>query len=208
MSLTSKHTPFARLADMVEGRLSAEEAREERAHVDACARCSKQAAELARVATLMRADTSEDAPRDVLLNAVELFRARKAIAREPGLLRRIVAALSFDSSSLTPAFGVRSGQTAPARQLLFSAGDFDVDLRLAQGGEGWTVSGQVLGPCDGGQVELLVAGEAGETSTKAGQTSLNELCEFTLPPVPEGSYALRLRLKETEVEIQELSLRD
>jgi anti-sigma factor RsiW len=204
MSLTSKHIPFARLADMVEDRLSTEEAREARAHVAACARCAEQTAELVRVAALMRADASEDAPRDVLMNAIQLFGARPVAEARPGILRRIVAALTFDSSSLTPAFGVRSGQTAPARQLLFSAGDLDVDLRLAQGSDGWTVSGQVLGPCDGGQIELNATGEVEQRSLKA---TLNDLCEFTLPPVPEGVYALRLRLKETEVEISELSLR-
>jgi anti-sigma factor RsiW len=202
MSLTSKHISFARLADLVEGRLPANEARDERAHLDACARCSEQAAQLGRVTAIMRADTSEDAPHDAIFNVVQMFRSRPAAAREPGLLRRIVAALTFDSNALAPAFGVRSGQNATARQLLFSAGDFDVDLRLAAGGEGWTVSGQVLGPCAGGEVEL---GEAGQAATSS--AALNDLCEFTLPPVPEGSYALRLRLGNMEVEIPELDLR-
>src|ERR671916_835931 len=116
MRLTPRHIPFARLADLAEGRLS-----------------------------------PEDAPPALVSGVVRMFRARRAQSEAPGLLRRLVAALAFDSSSLTPAFGVRSGQAAPARQLLFSAGDLDVDLRLAQGSEGWTVSGQVLGPCTGGE---------------------------------------------------------
>jgi anti-sigma factor RsiW len=203
MSLNRPHLPFARLADLAEGRLTGEDERAARAHVAECAACAEQSAQLAHLTSLMRADTSEDAPRDVLLGAVGLFRARRASREEsPGLLRRIVAALTFDSSSLTPAFGVRSGLASPARQLLFSAGDFDVDLRLAAGGEGWTVSGQVLGPCDGGEVE--VEGGAGAGLARA---SLNDLCEFTLPPVPEGVYTLRLRVAEVEVEIPELSLR-
>jgi anti-sigma factor RsiW len=202
MRLTPQHIQFARLADLVEGRLSAAEANEERAHLSDCARCSRQAAQLGHLAALMRADTAEDAPPDVLNGVIRMFRARRVEARGTGLLRRLVAALTFDSSGLIPAFGVRSGQTAPARQLLFSAGDFDVDLRLAPGGEGWTVSGQVLGPCPGGAVEIASAdGKAAHTA------ALNELCEFTLPPVPEGVYALQLRLDETEIEIPELSLR-
>jgi anti-sigma factor RsiW len=201
MRLTPQHIPFARLADLAEGRLSPGEAAEERAHLSACKRCSGQAAQLGRLASLMRADTSEDAPPDLVAGVVRMFRARRTEAREPGLLRRLVAALTFDSSSLTPVFGVRSGQAAPARQLLFSAGDFDVDLRLAPGGEGWTVSGQVLGPCPGGEVEI--ASTAGE----AARAALNELCEFTLPPLPEGVYALRLWLNGMEIEIPELSLR-
>jgi anti-sigma factor RsiW len=202
MRLTPQHIPFARLADMAEGRPSAEAAAEDRAHLSACRRCAGEAERLGRLAALMRADNSEDAPAQVLDGVVRMFRARAAQAAEPGLLRRLVAALTFDSSDLRPAFGVRSGQPAPARQLLFSAGDFDVDLRLAPGAEGWTVSGQVLGPCRGGEVEAV-----GEDGTTAARARLNDLCEFTLlPPVAGGTYTLRLRLEETEIEIPGLSL--
>ncbi|HEX8352641.1 MAG TPA: hypothetical protein VF611_07075 [Pyrinomonadaceae bacterium] len=202
MRLTPRHIPFARLADLAEGRLSPEAAAEDRAHLDGCTSCAGQAARLGHLAALMRADASEDAPPALVADVVRMFRARKGRAPEPGPLRRLVAALTFDSSSLTPAFGVRSGQAAPARQLLFSADDLDVDLRLAQGPDGWTVSGQVLGACTGGEVELVGAG--GSTAARA---ALNELCEFALPPRPEGAYALRLRFDETEVEIPELSLK-
>jgi anti-sigma factor RsiW len=203
MRLASTHISFERLADMVEGRVSAEETAGERAHIADCQRCTAQATELERVTTLMRADTSADAPRDLVFGAIQMFHSRRTESA-PGLLRRIVAALAFDSSTRTPAFGVRSGQAAPARQLLFGAGDFDVDLRLAAGEEGWTVSGQVLGPCEGGRVEAFASGDSEEAAARA---SLNDLCEFTLPPVPEGVYALRLRLNDTEIEIPELSLK-
>ena len=201
MRLTPRHIPFARLADLAEGRLSAEEAAEERAHLAGCTACSAQAAQVGHLAALMRADASEDAPAELVASVVRMFRARRAGAGEPGLLRRLVAALTFDSSSLRPAFGVRSGQAAPARQMLFSAGELDVDLRLAAGGDGWTVTGQVLGACGGGEVELA---SGGETPARA---ALNELCEFTLPPVAEGVYTLRLRLDGAEVEIPELGLK-
>jgi anti-sigma factor RsiW len=202
MRLTSKHIPFARLADLAEGRLSPEEAAEERAHLTGCKNCAGQAAQLGRLAALMRADASEDAPAAAVETVVRMFRARRTGESAPGLIRRLVAALAFDSSSLTPAFGVRSGQAAPARQLLFSAGDLDLDLRLARGPEGWTVSGQVLGPCAGGEVELLDA--AGPAAARA---ALNDLCEFTLPAVAEGVYSVRLRFDGTEVEVPELSLK-
>ena len=203
MRLTPQHIPFARLSDLAEGRLAAEEAAADRAHLADCTRCSAQAAQLGHLAALMRADTSEDAPAELVAGVVRMFRARRARTEEPGVLRRLVAALTFDSSSLRPAFGVRSGQAAPARQMLYSAGDLDVDLRLAQGPEGWTVSGQVLGPCKGGEVELV--NSEGETAARA---TLNELCEFTLlPPTPDGTYALRLRLGGAGVEVPELSLK-
>lgn len=203
MRTTPRHISFARLADLAEDRLSSEETAEARRHLADCMNCSAQAAQLGHLTALMRADTSGDAPAELVASVVRMFRARRARDEQPGLLRRLVAVLTFDSSGLQPAFGVRSGQAAPARQMLFSAGDFDVDLRLAPGGEGWTVSGQVLGPCQGGEVELVDA--EGATAARA---TLNNLCEFTLlPPTPDGAYALRLRLDGAEVEIPELSLK-
>ncbi len=201
MKNSPQHIAFARLADLIEGRLPSAEAAGAREHLAGCTRCARQAEQLERLTTLMRSDRAEDAPRDVLFSAVQMFRARPRPAEEPGLLRRVLAVLRFDSSGLTPALGVRSGQFAPARQLLFSAGDVDVDVRLAPGGQGWTVTGQVLGPCQGGRVEL---GRTGEEP--AARAELNDLCEFTLPPVPAGSYTLRLRLGDVEVELPELEL--
>lgn len=204
MRLPPQHIPFARLADLVERHLADDEIAEARQHLTACERCSQQATELERTVALMRADDSVDAPRDVLFETIRMFRAQRSAEREPGLLSRVLATLSFDSSTLRPAFGVRSGQTAPARQLLFSSGDFDIDLRLARGGAGWAVSGQVLGPCEGGgRIEVLRADNASEIMVG---TDLNDLCEFTLPPVEAGLYTLRLRLGDVEVQIPELEL--
>jgi hypothetical protein len=138
------------------------------------------------------------------MNAVQLFSAhtpRESLAA--GILRRVVASLSFDSRAPGLAFGVRGGQNADApRQLIFGAGDVDVDLRLAPVAEGWAVSGQVLGSCAGGWAELGGASD----DESAARAELNELCEFALTPVPAGSYTLRLSLGDLLVEIPNLDL--
>ena len=204
MESSTQHLSFARLADLAEGRLTAQEQSAARAHLEGCAGCAGQAAELERLTGLMRADTSEDAPRDVIFNAVRLFGARPAAAETPGLLRRLVASLSFDSGARTPAYGLRSGAAAAARQLLFSAGAVDVDLRLAPAGEGWAVSGQLLGECAAGRAELFADGGGGDAP--AARCDLNDLCEFTLPAVPAGTYTLRLTVGDAEIEVPGLSL--
>lgn len=198
MNLTFQHLPFEKIADLAEGRLTNDERAGAQAHLAGCSRCSSQLTRMEQTINLMRADETQDAPRDVLSSVVNLFRQRAAV-KEPSLVRRVLAALNFDSTTLAPAYGVRSG-LATARQMLFSAGDNDLDLRLTQSGEAWVVSGQVLGECTGGRIELV--GTEAEVSGE-----LNELCEFTLPAVPAGSYTLRLHLSEVEVEIPELQLR-
>jgi hypothetical protein len=61
----------------------------------------------------------------------------------------------------------------------------------------------VLGECVGGSVEIEgVGGDAARA-----EAALNELCEFSLPPVPEGSYNLLLRLPGADVQLPELDLK-
>jgi hypothetical protein len=52
---------------------------------------------------------------------------------------------------------------------------------------------------DEGQVEL-------QGPTFQVQAALNELCEFTLPPVPPGTYTLSLRTPDAEIEIMGLDV--
>jgi len=190
-----RHPPFEQLADLAEGRVTDAPRRLLLEHLSTCASCSEQYAWLQRTINLMRTDDTEDAPDWVISSVVKRFRPPEP---QPSALRRILASLNFDSARMQPAFGVRSGQPV-GRQLLFNAGDFDLDLRVAPEGDQWKVSGQVLGPCDDGEVEL--AGTAG-----ALRATFNELCEFVLPPAPAGIYTLLLRIRGAEVEVDGLEI--
>jgi hypothetical protein len=200
MKTTSEHIPFAKLADLAEERASADERTASMAHISGCSECTQKLNRLGEVLMLMKTDTAADAPRDVLTYAITIF-SRREDSRQPSTLRRIVGALSFDSSAnLVPAFGVRSGQ-ATSRQLLYSAEENDIDLRITPEDENWIVAGQVLGQdCVGGRIEI--EGKSGSAAA-----AFNEACEFTLPPVAAGTYTLRLQLGNAEVEIPQLELR-
>jgi hypothetical protein len=127
-----------------------------------------------------------------------MFRAARPA--QPSLMRRVLAALSFDSAQLTPAFGLRSGAPAATRQILYSAEGYDLDLRVAAQNGKVAVSGQVLGEAAGPGSVII------ENDTEQAQATLNDLCEFTLPNVPAGVYTLRLQLSGLEVEIPNLEL--
>lgn len=200
MKINSQHIPFSALVDLAENRTAPDESSELMTHVSTCTKCKGELQGLEQVMLLMRTDTAPDAPRDLIAYAVNIF-AQRAAAKAPSLLRRLVAALTFDSNAnLVPAFGMRSGQVA-SRQLVYSAEGNDVDLRLTPLKDQWVVAGQLLGQgCEAGEVRL-----EGETSSAAAR--MNELCEFTLPPVPSGSYKLFLRLGNIEVEVPQLELK-
>lgn len=200
MHQSTKHLPFAELADLAERRATTELRAASASHLSSCEDCAAGLQRLEQVFELMRADKATDAPRDALAFAINVFKDRQS-SQAPSLLRKIVAALSFDSSqNFAPAFGVRSAGASAARQLIYSAAETDIDLRISSADNQWTVAGQVLGEdCVGGRVQL-------EGADLVETTALNDVCEFTLPPVSAGSYTLRLRYGKTEVEISQLTL--
>ena len=194
------HLPFTKLADLAEGRLSSQEQKTLSTHLLDCAPCATKLAGLKKVIDLMQTDEAEDAPPESVSRAINIFRSRAA-ATKPSLGRRVVAIISFDSFQMSPAYGVRSANQGSARQMLFNAGECDLDLRITQSGEAWNILGQILGQeCAGGQIELV-----GETA-KA-QADFNDQCEFTIADIPAGSYQLHLRLPDLEIEIPPIELK-
>ena len=192
---SSKHISFETLVDIAEDRATSERREAAMAHASSCSACSETLDRLTRLVLMMRSDTAADAPRDVLLSAINIC----SRDREP-VVPRIVAVLTFDSRNASVAFGMRSLHTR-SHQMLYSAQETDVDLRIAVQNEECIVAGQVIRrDCTGGRVR--VAGTAGSA-----ETDLNELCEFTLPAIPLGTYSLIVRLHDLEIEIPQLELK-
>jgi hypothetical protein len=199
MKPLSKHIAFETLADLAEGRASAADREAATLHLSSCDVCSDQISQLKAVMNLMHSDKSEEVPRDVVQYAINLFHEKQP-EPEKSFLRRLVATLTFDSLTAAPEFGVRSAR-AHSRQLLFSAAEHDIELRMILQEDEWIVAGQVLRPeCVGGQVEM--AGPSGSTVAP-----LNELCEFTLSAMPPGNYLLRVKMADIEIEVPELVLK-
>jgi len=193
---TSPHIPLETLADIVEDRAKAGILQTAMAHVATCSACDDMLRRLRQLVIMMRTDTAADAPRDVLMSAISLFSPQR---KRP--LPRIIATLIFDSRKAGPAFGMRSLRMT-SRQLLYSAPQTDLDLRIAIQNEECVVAGQVIRDgCAGGLVEI-----SGATGTA--EASLNELCEFKLPAIPVGNYSLKVRMSDVEIEIPELELKD
>lgn len=113
-------------------------------------------------------------------------------------LQRVAAALRFDSrAAATP--GLR-GHLAETRHLLFSAKGRDIDLRVMPAGEGYALSGQVLGPDEGGEVALAAQLRAGGPPPAATRhTAIDPLGEFHFDALDEGTYVLTLRLGRDEI---------
>ena len=192
---SSTHIPVETLADIAEKGGTSETSEAAMTHIAACSTCEETLRRLQQLILMMRTDSTIDAPRDVLTAALNIFSHEKASP-----LRRIVALLTFDSRSSDPAFGMRSlFQTS--RQMLYSAEETDLDLRITMQSNECVLAGQVIGAgCAEGHVEI--SGVAGRS-----EATLNDVCEFTLPPVPAGKYSLTVRLQDLQIEIPELELK-
>jgi len=144
----------------------------------------------------MRSDTGEDAPPALVANIKNY--PRRVVSRQP-FLRRVLAALTFDSLLNAPAFGLRSQSTA-GRQLIYSTETADIDVRVSAENDQWQIAGQVLG-ADCAKADVDLEGESFSTSAK-----LNELCEFSFGVVPAGTYKITLHLPELLIETPRLEL--
>ena len=189
----SAHTSLEILADIADKRLTGPALEAAMSHVSLCSTCNDTLRRFQQLIHMMKSDNATDAPHDVLSSALEIF-----LLKQPEV-RRIVAILTFDSRNASPAFGIRSLHTA-SRQMLYSAEETDVDLRITVQNEECSLAGQVIREhCAGGVAQI--SGAAGSA-----ETSLNDLCEFTLPAIPFGNYLLRIRIQDFEIEIPELEL--
>lgn len=137
-----------------------------------------------------------DAPEWMILRAEAL--GAPQVARAPSLLKRVQALLSVDSwAGAVPALRGAAG----TRQMLFSAAEHDLDLRVLPAEAGWALEGQVLGPDEAVQVRL---------TRPDGQVlppqPLDELGGFRIEGLAAGRYRLELQFADTLVELPPLDI--
>ena len=202
--MPSRHPSFEQLTDLAEGRLQAKQETRLQQHVTECRRCAADVEWLHHTIAAMRTDDMPEVPTHVVARAARLARQRAAAqpAERPALVQRLVGVLRFDSLTSTPAYGVRAAAAPAARQLIFEADPYEVDVRASFGSGGCTVLGQILGAADAGRGRAQLTGDAVTV-----EAELSNLLEFRLPPVPAGRYTLRLHLTDVEIDISPLEFK-
>lgn len=151
---------------------------------------------LNKIVYLMQTDRSEDAPQDSVKWAKNIFRVRQSEPKK-SLVQKVLAVLQMDLSPDKAAFGERSASASQSRQMLFTAGENGIDLRISETENGkLNIQGQILGESFANCVVKL-----GEFETKS-----NELSEFKFDGIPAGNYDLIFETDETEIVIQNLEL--
>jgi hypothetical protein len=202
-----KRIAFSQLVDWIEDRLPRKEARavEEKVAVAD----SATLADVAWLRKFVRATEEsvlESPPSEVRSTLIARFKAHAEGRRPPGLLKRVVATLTFDDS-LRPAVGVRSaGAQGARRQLVYSADALDVALNVLQRArdKNFNLDGQVL-PRD--DVELgSFSVQLLQCETELSITATDDLGAFAFESIPSGVYEIILSTDRVEVSIAPVEL--
>jgi len=207
MPAPRKRIAFSQLVDWVEGRLPQKEAQAVEEQVAVAD--SATLADVAWLRKFVRATEDsvlESPPPEVRSTLIARFRAHAEGRRTPGLLKRVVATLTFDGG-LRPAVGARTAGTQGARkQLVYSADALDVALNVLQRARDKNVDldGQVL-PRE--NVELGSFGvQLLQSETEFRLTDTDDLGAFAFESIPSGVYEIILSTDRVEVSIAPVEL--
>ena len=193
------------LADWVEGRLPAEEARAVEEKIKQADESTRADAEwLGAFSRVTRDIVLEDPPAGQRAELAKVFEAYAGGRRQPGPLKRLTAILSF-GSGLRPASGVRSAGGAEG-QLVYTteAADVALNFRRRPGNGKLDLDGQVF-PNDEAEPEAFGVRILRGTDEVA-TTATDELGEFAFEGVAPGEYQILLSSEQVEILISPVDL--
>ena len=202
MPENGRQVDFARLVEWTEGRLPEDEARDvEEALAGADGSTLADVAWLSRFHRAADSAIIESPPPELRATLMETFEAHTQDRRRPGLVRRVLAGLVFDSN-LQPAAGLRTiGAHQSRRQLIYHAETFDLAINILarESDNNLDVDGQVL-PLEGREPDLFSV-QLLRDGSEVDLTVTDDLGSFALQGVPPGSYGLVLSADSVEVSV-------
>ena len=193
-----RHVTVENLIDYIEGHGSDVEKSTLEGHVANCSECGELKQEFHAIIFRLREDASFEPPAELLQWGINLF---QPVAQPKGVasgLRKFIASLVFDTYDQPMMAGVRR-VGAPPRQLLFRAGDVDVDVKIEsmEANNRITLVGQVLSNnakfFDNTPVKLESHGIVRY------RTRTNVVGEFSFDEVPKDTYHLSVDLPEGQI---------
>jgi hypothetical protein len=199
---------FERLIEYLDNQLNASETARLVAHLsEGCRQCAETRDWYERVRVVAATDESTEPPSWVFKRAVKIFENRKT---RPSLIERIgerVASLVFDSLAQPVVAGVRSTETTN-RQLLYRAGNFNIDLQVAPAEDlRADLIGQILKEDEvafesvsGLRLEVVRRGEP------VFSTVTDDMGEFKISGIDYGVYDLRIELEDGSITVPGLPL--
>jgi putative zinc finger protein len=191
-----RHVNTENLINYMDGTASDVEKSALEGHVMNCAECAEVKQEFQALMVRLQEDSSFEPPVELVQWGLNLF--QPIMQPQVGGLRRLIASLIFDTYDQPMLAGVRR-VGVPPRQLLFRAGDVDVDVKIEsmEANDRITLVGQVLSNAakffDNTPVKLESHGIVRY------RTRTNVVGEFSFDEVPKDTYHLSVDLPEGQI---------
>ncbi len=196
MKKAARHLEFERIISIAEN-ATANFSIDEQTHLANCSECSASRRKLTNLFTLAPNDFSETVPQAATANLLNIYRKPEAQPQKT-LKNRLAGLLIFDDWK--PEFALNERLSfQDTRQLLYRAGDYNIDLRVNFADEKCLVSGQIFPEIENAVVKIYNANFSLETS-------LNEYGEFNFSPVEPGNFNLQIVLENETIEIRDISV--
>jgi len=191
-----RHVTAEAIVDYLDGRVAGPDQAAIEGHLASCADCEELKQEVHLFVSWLQNDAAFEPPADLVQWSINLFQPL-ATAKRDGI-RRMIASLVFDTFDQPMFAGVRRVGTPP-RQLLFRAGEVDVDVKIEamEANDRITLVGQVLSGgakfSDNTPVQLESRGIVRY------RTRTNVVGEFAFDEVPKDTYNLSVGLPEGQI---------
>jgi hypothetical protein len=192
------HITVENLINYIEDHVSDVEKSTLESHVTACGDCAELKQEFQALIHRLKEDASFEPPADLVQWSINLFRPLAQPQGATSGLRKYIASLVFDTYDQPMLAGVRR-VGAPPRQLLFRAGDVDVDVKIEsmEANDRITLVGQVLSNTDKFFDNTPVKLES--HGIVRYRTRTNVVGEFSFDEVPKDTYHLSVDLPEGQI---------
>jgi len=193
-----RHVTVENLIDYIEGQASDVERSTLEGHVATCSECGELKQEFQALIYRLQDDASFEPPAELIQWSIDLFQPVMQPQGAVSELRKFIASLVFDTYDQPMLAGIRR-VGAPPRQLLFRAGDVDVDVKIEsmEANDRITLVGQVLSNTakffDNTPVKLESHGIVRY------RTTTNVVGEFSFDEVPKDTYHLSVDLPEGQI---------
>jgi len=194
-----RHVNTENLMEYIDGQAAAESKKAVENHLSQCSDCLLLKQELEQFVLQLQSDSAFEPPAELVQWGVHLFQPMlQAKEKVGGKVRKFVASLVFDTFDEPMLAGVRR-VGIPPRQLLFRAGDVDVDVKIEsmEANDRISLVGQVLSNTekffDNTPVKLESHG------TVRYKTMTNFVGEFAFDEVPKDTYHLSVDLPEGQI---------
>ena len=193
-----RHITVENLIGYIDGQVSDVEKSTLEGHVTTCRDCAELKQEFQALIHRLKEDASFEPPAELVQWSINLFQPVMQPQGAVSGLRKFIASLVFDTYDQPMLAGVRR-VGAPPRQLLFRAGDVDVDVKIEsmEANDRITLVGQVLSNTDKFFDNTPVKLES--HGIVRYRTRTNVVGEFSFDEVPKDTYHLSVDLPEGQI---------